>query len=130
MTLKEDITVPANSQVILPGEATPGEQKFGYRSGLTKLLPDSNIEGLLVRHLPIDSADHTVLDIDDTVPLMAKSVVSSTNREQPRDEVDACQPQDEYNSARKQGSWAPSRLVFLAHHAAHGVCNCCTALLE
>ena len=112
VTLKEDVTVPANSQVILPGKAKPGEQKFGSRSGLTKSLPDSNIEGLLVSHLPIDSADHTVPDIDDVVPLMAKSVVSSTSWEQPRDEVDACQPQDEGNRARRHGSWAPSRLQF------------------
>ena len=59
MTLKEDITVPATSKVILPGEAKPGELKFGYRSGLTKSLPDSNTEGLLVSHLSTDSADHT-----------------------------------------------------------------------
>ena len=83
VTLKEDIPVPASSQVILPGKARPGEQKFGSRFLLTKSLPDSDIECVLVRHVLTDSADHTVPDTDDVVPFMAKSMVSNTSLEHP-----------------------------------------------
>ena len=60
VTLQEDIIVPANTQIVLPGTAELRGQKFGSRYGLTESLPGRSIEGLLIGRALVDPTDHVV----------------------------------------------------------------------